>query len=105
MMKFKVKNRKHRDDKMEKNKSKKHFVREDSPVLSDKSEGNEEGEYAEVDYLMEDGRSGGSSRAESPGASDCEEVVERNRRYSGMPKQRRYVDQVSDFVDTDYWKR
>lgn len=105
MTKFKVKNRKHLEEKAEKNKSKKLFVREDSPVLSDKSEGNEETEFAEVDYLMEDGRSGGSSRGDSPGVSDCEEVVEGNRRYTGLPKQRRNVDHVSDFVDPEYWKR
>lgn len=104
MTKFKVKNRKHLEEK-EKNKSKKLFVREDSPVLSDKSDGNEETEYAEVDFLLEDGRSAGSSRPESPGASDCEEVVEGNRRYTGLPKQRRHVDRFSDFVDPEYWKR
>lgn len=102
MTKFKVKNRKHLEEKAEKNKSKKLFVREDSPILS---EGNEETEYAEVDFLLEYGPSGGSSRAGSPGGSDCEEVVERNRRYTGLPKQKRNVDHVSDFVDPEYWKR
>lgn len=104
MTKFKVKNRKHLEEKAEKNK-KKLFVREDSPLLSDKSEGNEEVEFTEADYLLEDGRSGGSSRDESPGASDCEEVVEGNRRYTGLPKQRRHVDHFTDFVDPEYWKR
>lgn len=105
MTKFKVKNRKHLEEKAEKNKLKKLFVREDSPVLSDKSEGNEEAEYAEVDFLLDEGPSGGSSRAESPGVSDCEEVVERNRRYTGLPKQKRHIERVSDFVDPHYWKK
>lgn len=104
MTKFKVKNRKHLEEKAIKNK-KKLFLREDSPVLSDKSEGNEETEFMVGDYLLEDGRSGGSSRDESPGASDCEEVVEGNRRYTGLPKPRRHVDRFSDFVDPTYWKR
>lgn len=107
MTKFKVKNRKHAEDKPEK-KMKKLFVREDSPV-SDKSEANDEIDYG--DYLLEDGPSGDSSRAASPVVSDCEEIG-RNRRFRGIPKRRKLTDQngvsdnqLGDFVDPEYWKR
>lgn len=93
------------EDKSDKNKAKKLFVREDSPNFSDKSDPNEETEFNEVDFMSEDGPSGGSSRAASPAVSDGDEVVEKNRRYKGIVKHRSNRDHVSDFVDPDYWKR
>lgn len=107
MTKFKVKNRKlNNEDKSDKNKVvKKSFVREDSPNLSDKSEGNEDVEFQEVDCLSEDGPSGGSSRAASPVVSESDEHTEKNRRYKGVAKHRNNIDHVSDFIDPLYWKR
>lgn len=109
MTKFKVKNKKHLEEKAEKIKSKKQFDREYSPNLSDKSDGgNEESELNEMmDFLSEDGPSAGSSRAASPGGSDGEEVVvrEKGRRFKASAKHRDDIERISDFVDLSYWKR
>ncbi|KAG5888103.1 hypothetical protein JTB14_021900 [Gonioctena quinquepunctata] len=102
MTKFKVKNRKLME--AEKFKAKKQFNREASPVLSDKSEGNEEMELGE-DFMSEDGPSNESSRTGSPGVSDSEEVVEKSRRYKGLARHRDEITRVSDFVDLEYWRR
>ncbi|CAG9833096.1 unnamed protein product [Diabrotica balteata] len=104
MTKFKVKNRKLLEEKADKLK-KKQFHRENSPVLSDKSEGNDEQDLQEVDYLCEDGPSNESSRTGSPGLSDSEDVVMKSRRYKGMPKRRHDDTRVSGFIDLDYWKK
>jgi hypothetical protein len=106
MSKFKSKNKKI-DDSVEKLKKKKHFERAFSPALSDKSEGNEDVEMAEVDFLCEDGPSGGSSRTASPRDSDCEEnVAVKSRRHKGQAKRRDVgIPEVSDFICPDYWKR
>ncbi|CAG9862334.1 unnamed protein product [Phyllotreta striolata] len=107
MTKFKVKNRKLMEEKSEKLKMKKQFEREDSPVLSDKSEGNEEQDLQDVDFMCEENPSTESSRTASPGISDTEEVVEKSRRYKGSAKRREDFGmlRVSDFVDLDYWKK
>lgn len=106
MTKFKSKNKKSSEN-GEKIKKKKQYEREYSPV-SDKSDGNEDVELVEeqeVDSLSE---VDGSSRTGSPGGSDCEEnggIVEKSRRHkSQVTKRRENVQQLSGFIDLDYWK-
>ncbi|KRT85478.1 hypothetical protein AMK59_152 [Oryctes borbonicus] len=84
---------------------KKHFEREYSPTLSDKSEGNHDVEMADVDFMSESGPSGRSSRTASPGGSDCEDNISVSRRHKGIAKRRDNAPQVSDFVDMDFWKK
>ncbi|RZB66642.1 protein FAM60A, partial [Asbolus verrucosus] len=105
MSKFKSKNKKI-DDNGDKLKKKKPFEREYSPTLSDKSDGNEDVDMAEVDFLCEDGPSGGSSRTTSPRDSDCEEnVAVKSRRHKGQAKRREGgLPEISDFISSDYWK-
>lgn len=108
MTKFKSKNNKKMSENGEKLKKKKQcFEREYSPV-SDKSDGNEDVELVEeqeVDSLSE---VDGSSRTGSPGGSDCEEnggLVEKSRRHKNqVTKRRENVQQLSGFIDLDYWK-
>ncbi|XP_074029724.1 SIN3-HDAC complex-associated factor isoform X2 [Leptinotarsa decemlineata] len=103
MSKFKLKKRAMKE--LKNSKAQKKFEKESSPQLSEKSEGNEEMELGEVDFLSEDLRSRESSRTASPGASDFEEVVERSRRFKSQARHRDEISRVSDFVDTDYWKK
>ncbi|KAJ8956483.1 hypothetical protein NQ314_006720, partial [Rhamnusium bicolor] len=78
-------------EKVEKLETKKHFDREYSPILSDKSDGTEDIDLAEVDFFSEDGTFAESSRAASPVTSDCEDVVEKSRRHKGLAKQKHFV--------------
>lgn len=108
MTKFKSKNKKLSDN-VEK-KKKKHFEREYSPALSDKSDGGADCEMAEVDFLSESGPSGRSSRTGSPGASDCEDNAtavgsSSRRRHKSQAKRRDSLPEVSSFIDLDYWKK
>lgn len=107
MTKFKSKNKKFGDSGPEKVlKKKAHFEREYSPALSDKSEGIQEAEMQDVDFLSESGPSGRSSRTGSPGISDCEENAPiEKRKHKGQAKKREMVPEVSGFVDLDYWKK
>lgn len=105
MTKFKSKNKKLVES-VEKIKRKKHFEREYSPALSDKSEGPAEIEMTEVDFLSESGPSGRSSRTGSPGISDCEDAMSvSSRRHKGQAKRRENVSEISGFIDLDYWKK
>ncbi|GJQ71090.1 hypothetical protein Trydic_g997 [Trypoxylus dichotomus] len=106
MTKFKSKHKKMCEN-SEKSTSgkKKHFEREYSPTLSDKSEGNQDVEMADVDFMSESGPSGRSSRTASPGGSDCEDNISVSRRHKGIAKRRDNAPQVSDFVDMDFWKK
>ncbi|XP_044268946.1 SIN3-HDAC complex-associated factor [Tribolium madens] len=100
MSKFKSKSKK-MDENCDKIKKKKHFDREYSP-LSD----NEDVEMTEVDFLCEDGPSGGSSRTTSPRDSDSEENVVKSRRHKGQAKRRDgSLPEMSDFICPEYWKR
>lgn len=102
MTKYKSKSKKQKED------NKKNFTREYSPALSDKSEGVQDVEMAEVDFLSESGPSGRSSRTASPGGSDCEENnVSSNgsRRHKGAPKRKENFTDVSEFVDLDFWRQ
>ncbi|XP_022916437.1 SIN3-HDAC complex-associated factor [Onthophagus taurus] len=88
---------------------KKHFEHEYSPVLSDnEADPNADTEMVEMDFMSESTPSGRSS----PGGSDCDESVgavssSNNRRRKGDAKRRVQGDDpdISDFVDTNYWKR
>lgn len=107
MTKFKSKNKKLSEN-GEKKKKKKHFEREYSPALSDKSDVAADCDMAEVDFLSESGPSGRSSRTGSPGASDCEDNILANgssRRHKSQAKRRENLPEVSSFIDLDYWKR
>lgn len=106
MTKFKTKNKKLPEN-VEK-KKKKHFEREYSPALSDKSEGTADCDMGEVDFLSESGPSGRSSSAGSPGISDCEDNVSGSggsRRQKGQAKRRDNLPEISSFIDLDYWKK
>lgn len=106
MTKFKSKNKKLSEN--GEKKKKKHFEREYSPALSDKSEGTADCDMAEVDFLSESGPSGRSSRAGSPGISDCEDNVSAtgsSRRHKGQAKRRDNLPEISGFIDLDYWKK
>lgn len=111
MTKFKSKNNKKLSENGEKKPKKKHFEREYSPTLSDKSDGAADCDMAEVDFLSESGPSGRSSRTGSPGASDCEDNIPANgtgssrRRLKGQAKRRENLPEVSSFIDLDYWKK
>lgn len=88
---------------------KNHFEREYSP-LSDKSDGTPDADMdIAMDYL-EMATSGGSSRTNSPGGSDCEETVQVNkqsRRHKSQAKRRvdSLLPMVSEFIDMDIWKK
>lgn len=106
MTKFKSKNKKLSEN--GEKKKKKHFEREYSPALSDKSDGAGDCEMAEVDFLSESGPSGRSSRTGSPGASDCEDNIPANgssRRHKSQAKRRENLPEISSFIDLDYWKK
>ncbi|KAL3283852.1 hypothetical protein HHI36_018021 [Cryptolaemus montrouzieri] len=110
MTKFKSKIKKATEINVDKIKKKKHhYDREYSPTPSDKSDGGEDAEMAEVDFLSEDGPSGGSSRTASPGGSDCEEVSNphegKSRRHKGPVKKRENLPDISDFIDFSYWTK
>lgn len=107
MTKFKSKNKKIMDNGEKSLKKKKHFEREYSPALSDKSEGAQDIEMAEVDFLSESGGpSGRSSRTGSPVISDCEDNVNvSSRRSKGQAKRKEDQPEVSGFIDEDYWKK
>lgn len=108
MTKFKSKNKKLSENCEKRIKKKKDFEREYSPALSDKSDGVQDVEMAEMDFLSEQSRSGPSSRAGSPGVSDCEEtdnVSSSSRRHKGQAKRREDLSDVSEFIDLDYWKK
>lgn len=117
MTKFKSKIKKSTENgHNEKIKKKKNFEREYSPTPSEeKSDGNEDVDMVEMDFLSEDGPSGGSSRTASPGGSDCEDSVAnvtekkmRNGRHKGLAKKlvkQEVEDDVSDFIDCNYWIR
>lgn len=109
MTKYKSKSKKQQkdDDKLEA--KKKNFTREYSPALSDKSDGAApDVEMAEVDFLCESATSARSSRTASPGGSDCDDNVSSlssvNRRHKIAPKRRENIEELSEFVDTDFWK-
>lgn len=108
MTKFKSKNKKVMEN-GEKSLKKKNklFEREYSPALSDKSEGVQDIEMAEVDFLSESGGpSGRSSRTGSPVGSDCEEnLTISSRRIKGPAKRREDLPEISGFIDLDYWKK
>ncbi|XP_066258172.1 SIN3-HDAC complex-associated factor [Euwallacea similis] len=108
--KFKTRNRKLNGDKLNDKMKKKQFEREYSPPLSDKSDGPEDMDINDVDFLSEDGPSMGSSRNGSPGISDVEDHVEvskdRSRRRKGKSRRRDEIHfNVSGFIDLDYWKK
>lgn len=107
MTKFKSKSKKLLEN--GEKKKKKHFEREYSPALSDKSDGVvAECEMAEVDFMSESGPSGRSSRTGSPGASDCEDHVAANgssRRRKIQAKRRENLPEISSFIDMDYWQK
>ncbi|XP_017780070.1 PREDICTED: protein FAM60A isoform X2 [Nicrophorus vespilloides] len=115
MTKFKSKHKKQAAEgeaKQQQQKKKKQYEREMSPTLSDdKSDGGQDVEMADVDYLSENVTSGGSSRTNSPGASDCEESVvvvtsSTSRRHKSQAKRRSTTtSEVSEFIDMDYWKK
>ncbi|KAK9891466.1 hypothetical protein WA026_014698 [Henosepilachna vigintioctopunctata] len=111
MTKFKSKIKKAMENNsMDKMKKKKHhYEREYSPSPSDKSDGAEDAEMAEVDFLSEDGPSGGSSRTASPGGSDCEDISNlhegKSRRHKSHAKRRENLTDISDFIDFNYWTR
>lgn len=107
MTKFKSKIKKAMENNVDKIKKKKHrYEREYSPALSDKSD---DGEIAEVDFLSEDVHSGGSSRTNSPGGSDCEDIANphegKSRRHKALAKKRESLPEISDFIDFSYWTR
>lgn len=109
MTKYKSKTKKPKeDDKIEKKKAT--FTREYSPALSDKSDGTQQDvEMNDVDFLCESGTSNRSSRTASPGGSDCDDNASTssssvNRRHKSAPKRREKLEEVSEFVDMDFWK-
>lgn len=107
--KFKTKNKKLAGDKMGEKLKKKHFVREYSPALSDKSDAAEYMDMTDIDFLSEEGPSMDSSRTGSPGASDNEDSVmqkSRSRRRKAISRRREATQHnVSGFIDLDYWKK
>lgn len=103
MMKVKSKNKRLAEEKLAK---KKKFEREYSPALSDKSDGTQDTEMAEVDFFLDGVRSNLSSRTASPGISDSEEPTSRrSRRHKAQARRREGVDGLSGFVDLDFWKQ
>lgn len=60
-----------------------------------------------MDYLLEDNRSGGSSRTNSPGGSDCEDnpLEGKSRRHKALVKRRVNLPEFNDYIDLDYWTR
>ncbi|KAK5642428.1 hypothetical protein RI129_008595 [Pyrocoelia pectoralis] len=106
MTKVKSKNKRLTDNNGEKNvKKKKHFEREYSPTLSEKSDGSPDIEMADVEYFTESGPSRLSSGAASPSASDCEDNFGHSRRHKSLAKRRENTPEVSGFIDLDYWKQ
>lgn len=107
MTKFKSKNKKLCDSGEKRAKKKKEFDREYSPALSDKSDGMQDMEMSEMDFLSEHSRSGPSSRNGSPGNSDCEEQETTNgsRRHKGQARRRENIPEVSSFIDLEYWTK
>lgn len=103
MMKVKSKNKRATEEKILK--KKKHFEREYSPALSDKSDGVQDAEIAEVDFFLESGPSNLSSRTTSPGVSDSEENSRHSRRHKAQAKRREDVTGISGFIDLDFWKQ
>ncbi|KAF7274310.1 hypothetical protein GWI33_013027 [Rhynchophorus ferrugineus] len=108
--KLKTKNKKTNDEKScEKIKKKKHFEREYSPTLSDKSDPTEDMDIGDMDFLSEDVPNMSSSLNISPGASDNEDNVpqsSRSRRRKGKSKRRsQRSESVSGFIDLDYWRK
>lgn len=109
MTKYKSKSKKPKDDdKIDKKKS---FTREYSPALSDKSDGMQQDvEMNDVDFLCESGTSTSnrSSRTASPGGSDCDDNASSsssvNRRHKTAPKRREKLEELSEFVDMEFWK-
>lgn len=106
MTKVKSKNKRAMEN-IEKNlKKKKHFDREYSPTLSDKSDGSRDIEMADVEFFPESGPTSRlSSRAASPTASDCEETLGHSRRHKSIAKRRDSNLEISEFIDLDYWKQ
>lgn len=106
MTKVKSKNKRAAENGNEKNlKKKKHFDREYSPTLSDKSDGTPDAEMAEVDFFSESAPSRLSSLAASPVASDCEDNIGHSRRHKSLAKRRENTTEISGFIDLDYWKQ
>ncbi|KAF5303345.1 hypothetical protein FQR65_LT08258 [Abscondita terminalis] len=106
MTKVKSKNKRLTDNNGEKTiKTKKHFDREYSPSLSDKSDGSPDTEMADVEFFGESGPSRLSSRAASPNASDCEDNFGHSRRHKSLAKRRENTAEISGFIDLDYWKQ
>ncbi|KAB0796641.1 hypothetical protein PPYR_10702 [Photinus pyralis] len=106
MTKVKSKNKRLVDNNGEKNvKKKKHFEREYSPALSEKSDGSPDIEMADVEFFAENVPSRLSSGAASPAASDCEDNFGHSRRHKSLAKRRENTHEVSGFIDLDYWKQ
>jgi len=88
-------------------------VRNDIEVVAPKKRKSFEHELSPTLYDDEDfenGRmSGGSSRTSSPGGSDCEDVVTvrppSSRRLKAPAKKRQQGPVISDFIDTNYWRK
>lgn len=102
MMKVKSKNKRLAEEKLAK---KKKFEREYSPALSDKSDGTQDAEIGDVDYFLDGTPSNLSSRTASPGISDGEEPVRPSRRHKAQAKKRERVEEISGFIDLDFWKQ
>lgn len=102
MMKVKSKNKRLAEEKLAK---KKKFEREYSPALSDKSDGIQDAEIGDVDYFLDGTPSNLSSRTASPGISDGEEFVRPSRRHKAQAKRRERVEEISGFIDLDFWKQ
>ncbi|CAG9770411.1 unnamed protein product [Ceutorhynchus assimilis] len=104
--KFKTKNKKLSGEKSVDKIKKKHFEREYSPALSDKSE---DMDINDIDFLSEEAPSMSSSHNGSPGVSDNEDTVEqknRSRRRKGKSKKWNQArHNVCGFIDLDYWKK
>lgn len=107
MTKVKSKNKRLTDNNNEEKiiKKKKHFDREYSPSLSDKSDGSPDTEMADVEFFAESGPSRLSSRAASPTASDCEDNFGHSRRHKSLAKRRENTPEISGFIDLEYWKQ
>lgn len=109
--KLKTKNKKVTEEKMDdKVKKKKHFEREYSPTLSDKSDAAEDMDIADIDFLSEDGPSITSPGNGSPGVSDNEDSLvsqqDRSRRRKGKSRRRdERTESISGFIDLNYWKK